>query len=149
MIRLRRYYGRVVTLIKNERFKLFDWEEVFYIADTLKSKKTLEDFKNELMIEWKEELAIGETDEESIEEMANEKYQEYLYENSLDGKEIVDKLNELFDENERLKNKLNTTALELVGECISMGKAVEISEMSYREFIDYRAENGKPMELQL
>ena len=63
--------------------------------------------------------------------------------------EFVDLLNELFDENERLKNKLNTTALELVSECISMGKAVEISEMSYREFLDYRAENGKPMELQL
>ena len=100
---MRRYYGRVVTLTKDERFKLFDWEEVFYIADTLKSKKTLEDFKNELMIEWKEELAIGETDEESIEEMANEKYQEYLYENSLDGKEIVDKLNYLDAENRNIK----------------------------------------------
>lgn len=55
----------------------------------------------------------------------------------------------LYKENERLKNKLNVTALELVDEAISMGKAVEISEMSYREFIDYRAENGKPMELQL
>lgn len=90
-------------MTKDERFKLFDWEEVFYIADTLKSKKTLEDFKNELMIEWKEELAIGETDEESIEEMANEKYQEYLYENSLDGKEIVDKLNYLDAENRNIK----------------------------------------------
>ena len=52
-------------------------------------------------------------------------------------------------ENERLRTKLNTTALELVSECISMGKAVEISEMSYTEFLDYRAKNGKPMELQL
>lgn len=70
--------------------------------------------------------------------------------------ELTDLLNELAEENkqlkkenERLKNKLNVTALELVNEVISMGKAVEISEMSYREFIDYRAENGKPMELQL
>lgn len=55
----------------------------------------------------------------------------------------------LHEENERLKNKLNVTALELVDEAISMGKAVEISEMNYKEFIDYRAENGKPMELQL
>ena len=28
-------------------------------------------------------------------------------------------------------------------------KATEISEMSYREFLDYRAKNGNPMELQL
>ena len=65
-------------------------------------------------------------------------------------------MNELNDENEQLKlenkrltDKLNKTALELVDECISQGKATEISEMSYREFLDYRAENGKPMELQL
>lgn len=58
-------------------------------------------------------------------------------------------IGELKEENERLRTKLNTTALELVSECISMGKAVEISEMSYREFLDYRAKNGKPMELQL
>lgn len=62
--------------------------------------------------------------------------------------EVVDTLNELHEENQRLTDKLNRTALELVG-VISQGKAVEISEMSYVEFLDYRAENGKPMELQL
>ena len=62
----------------------------------------------------------------------------------------IEKENEqLKYENERLTAKLNKTALELVGECISQGKATEISEMSYREFLDYRAKNGKPMELQL
>ena len=58
-------------------------------------------------------------------------------------------LNELHEENQRLTDKLNQTALELVDEVISQGKAVEISEMSYSEFLDYRAENGKPMELQI
>lgn len=106
MARLRRYYGRVVTLTKDKRFiQLGDT----HIKDTLTGEEWYAPCEDSLL--------------------------------SL--------LNELFDENERLKNKLNTTALELVGECISMGKAVEISEMSYREFIDYRAENGKPMELQL
>jgi len=57
----------------------------------------------------------------------------------------IAKLNE---ENERLKNKLNVTALELVDEAISMGKAVEISEMNYHEFLEYRQKKGKPMELQ-
>ena len=56
---------------------------------------------------------------------------------------------QLKSENKRLTDKLNKTALELVDECISQGKATEISEMSYREFLDYRAKNGKPMELQL
>ena len=71
-------------------------------------------------------------------------------------KALEDLLNELSDENERLKSenkrlidKLNQTALELVDGVISQGKATEISEMSYREFLDYRAKNGKPMELQL
>lgn len=56
---------------------------------------------------------------------------------------------QLKSENKRLTDKLNKTALELVDECISQGKATEISEMSYREFLDYRAENGKPMKLHL
>lgn len=66
----------------------------------------------------------------------------------------LDLLNKLNDENEQLKSenqrlidKLNQTALELVDNCISQGKASEISEMSYSEFLDYRAKNGKPMEL--
>lgn len=56
---------------------------------------------------------------------------------------------QLKSENKRLTDKLNKTALELVDGVISQGKATEISEMSYREFLDYRAKNGKPMELQL
>ncbi|MBR3140524.1 MAG: hypothetical protein IKF11_06635 [Methanobrevibacter sp.] len=69
--------------------------------------------------------------------------------------ELVELLNEFQKENEQLKSenkrltdKLNKTALELVDGVISQGKATEISEMSYREFLDYRAKNGKPMELQ-
>ena len=62
--------------------------------------------------------------------------------------QVVDLLNSLYEENERLKNKLNVTALELVDEAISMGKAVEISEMNYQEFLEYRQKKGKPMELQ-
>lgn len=57
------------------------------------------------------------------------------------------KINDLQEENKRLKNKLNVTALELVDESISMGKAVEISEMNYHEFLRYRQKKGKPMEL--
>ena len=63
--------------------------------------------------------------------------------------DVVNRLNELSEENQRLTEKLNQTALELVDGVISQGKAVEISEMSYSEFLDYRAKNGKPMELQL
>ena len=70
-------------------------------------------------------------------------------ERSISGEDVVELLNELHEENKRLTDKLNQTALELVDVVISQGKAVEISEMSYREFLDYRAKNGKPMELQL
>ena len=61
---------------------------------------------------------------------------------------LENKNEQLKSENKRLTDKLNKTALELVDGVISQGKATEISEMSYREFLDYRAKNGKPMELQ-
>ena len=91
--------------------------------------------------------------DDGIEEIENQSFTDnltgktYWIDNGLD--EIVELLNELYEENKRLTDKLNQTALELVDVVISQGKAVEISEMSYREFLDYRAKNGKPMELQL
>ena len=77
--------------------------------------------------------------------------QDWAYDNEtyIDTRMMVELLNELHEENQRLTEKLNQTALELVDGVISQGKAVEISEMSYSEFLDYRAKNGKPMELQL
>ena len=64
--------------------------------------------------------------------------------------EVVDLLNKQEERIKELENKLNQTALEFLNhEIISMGKAVEISEMSYHDFIKYRAEHGNPMELQL
>lgn len=62
--------------------------------------------------------------------------------------DLLSSCDEIKKENERLKNKLNAAALELVDEAISMGKAVEISEMDYHEFLEYRQNKGKPMELQ-
>lgn len=65
-------------------------------------------------------------------------------------KNIIDLLNEQEERIKELENKLNQTALEFLNhETISMGKAVEISEMSYHDFLKYRAEHGNPMELQL
>ena len=56
---------------------------------------------------------------------------------------------QLESENERLTNKLNEIALDFVNHyLVSMGKAVEISEMSYSDFLKFRKERGKPMELQ-
>lgn len=63
----------------------------------------------------------------------------------------LDKENKrLKEENKRMINKLNELAFEFLNhDMISMGKAVEISEMSYHDFLKYRAEQGNPMELQL
>lgn len=63
--------------------------------------------------------------------------------------ELYESNNKLKNDNQRLKNKLNNTALELVNCCISMGKAVEISEMNYHDFLKYCERKGKPMELRL
>lgn len=63
---------------------------------------------------------------------------------------IVNQLNNKNEQIQELENKLNQTAFELLNyELISMGKAVEISEMSYIDFLKYRKEHGNPMELQL
>ena len=72
-------------------------------------------------------------------------------------REIVDELNSLAEENEELKqenrrmtDKLNQLALEFLNyDMVTMGKATEISEMCYSDFLKYRKENGNPMELQL
>ena len=64
-----------------------------------------------------------------------------------------DLIREIYQKDERiqeLENKLNKIALEFLNyEMITMGKATEISEMNYHEFLKYRKENGNPMELQL
>lgn len=55
----------------------------------------------------------------------------------------------LKSENKRLTDKLNKTALEFLNHnMVTMGKATEISEMSYYDFLKFRKENGNPMELQ-
>ena len=55
----------------------------------------------------------------------------------------------LKSENKRLTNKLNETALEFLNhDMVTMGKATEISEMCYYDFLKFRKENGNPMELQ-
>ena len=76
---------------------------------------------------------------------------------ALTSEEIVNLLNELHEENEELKqenqrmtDKLNQLALEFLNyDMVTMGKATEISEMCYYDFLKYRKENGNPMELQL
>ena len=55
----------------------------------------------------------------------------------------------LKSENKRLTDKLNKIALEFLNyDMLTMGKATEISEMCYYDFLKYRKENGNPMELQ-
>ena len=105
--------------------------------------------KRYFKIEYDEEWYLF--DSTTISEQLVKEQAEYgygVFANSLSPLEILDLLNKLYEENKRLKNKLNGTALELVDEAISMGKAVEISEMNYREFLEYRQKKGKPMELQ-
>ena len=57
---------------------------------------------------------------------------------------------QLKQENKRMTDKLNQLALEFLNyNMVTMGKATEISEMCYYDFLKYRKENGNPMELQL
>ena len=57
---------------------------------------------------------------------------------------------QLKKENQRMTDKLNELALEFLNyNMVTMGKATEISEMCYYDFLKYRKDNGNPMELQL
>ena len=57
---------------------------------------------------------------------------------------------QLKKENQRMTHKLNELALEFLNyDMVTMGKATEISEMCYYDFLKYRKDNGNPMELQL
>ena len=62
---------------------------------------------------------------------------------------LLEKENEqLKQENQRMTDKLNQLALEFLNyDMVTMGKATEISEMCYYDFLKYRKENGNPMEL--
>lgn len=56
--------------------------------------------------------------------------------------------NGVADENRRLTDKLNNLALEFYGaNIISIGKATEIAEMGYMEFVAETTKRGKPVEL--
>ena len=62
---------------------------------------------------------------------------------------FADENDKLKSENKRLTDKLNETALEFLNhDMVTMGKATEISEMCYFDFLKFRKENGNPMELQ-
>ena len=62
---------------------------------------------------------------------------------------FADENDKLKSENKRLTDKLNETALEFLNhDMVTMGKATEISEMCYSDFLKFRKENGNPMELQ-
>ena len=63
----------------------------------------------------------------------------------------LEKENEqLKKENERMTDKLNELALEFLNyNMVTMGKATEMSEMCYYDFLKYRKEHENPMELQL
>ena len=64
--------------------------------------------------------------------------------------QMNDENNQLKSENKRLTDKLNKIALEFLNyDMVTMGKATEISEMCYSDFLKFRKENGNPMELQL
>ena len=78
--------------------------------------------------------------DETVEHMNNQ-YWKY--------KQLKEENDKLKSENKRLTNKLNETALEFLNyNMVTMGKATEISEMCYSDFLKFRKENGNPMELQ-
>ena len=74
-----------------KRFGQVDYDEIYYIYDKTRLKQSYE------------ELLESYKDEEYAEEMAKDDYFQQALTNSLNGDEVVDLLNQLNDENTRLK----------------------------------------------
>lgn len=127
-----------------------DDEYVYFLDTTSEDYKTLDDFEKAEFEDAKKDKIDIEEYEDAILQSAFDKYWDYVYENYIEADVVCDRLNEQEERIKELENKLNQTALEFLNHAIiSMGKAVEISEMSYHDFIKYRAEHDNPMELQL
>lgn len=82
-----------------KRFVAIDEDELYYITDT-KGLKTLEDYIKEFS---KPEYKFTE---DEVLENAQEEYWQLIYEASMTATENVNMLNELYEENEKLKDKL-------------------------------------------
>lgn len=149
----------------NERYiSVTDDEYVYFLDTESEDYKTLEYFeKKEFETAKKDNINIEEY-EDAILQSASDKYWVYVYEYHVEADVVCDRLNEqdkrikelteeneqLKQENQRMTDKLNQLALEFLNyNMVTMGKATEISEMSYYHFLKYRKEHGNPMELQL
>lgn len=127
------------------------------VVDLLKEKEQLKQ-KNErykLLIEIKNEQINNRilTIREFINNCSNEDVKnalQDLFYSEVNEYDLAKENRVLCSENERMTNKLNELAFELLNyDMVSMGKATEISEMCYYDFLKYRKEKGNPMELQL
>ena len=93
-------------MVKYQRFESLLDDEMVYIADK-KDLKELDDFIKEVTNEYRQDYSEEETKErfDEIEEIAVDRYDDYLYENSLTGAEILNLLNSLYGENIDLKEE--------------------------------------------
>lgn len=83
--------------MNKKRFVMIDDGEIYYITDT-KGLKTLNDYIEEFS---KAEYEF--TEEEAL-STAKEEYWQMIYENSMSANENVNMLNDLLEENEKLKS---------------------------------------------
>ena len=84
--------------MENKRYISIVLDELYYTIDT-KGLKTLTDFINEITEEYEEE----NYNEDYITELANDEYSDYLYEHSMTGSEVEDRLNTYEHENQILR----------------------------------------------
>lgn len=113
-------------MMSEKRFFELDFDEIYYVVDSSELQRKKENFDDD------------------------EEFQQYCLENSMSGKEVVNKLNEQDSRIKELEEKMNNDAFELYRHhVVSFGKAVELSAMSYREFIVYADKRGYGCELSL
>lgn len=92
-----------------EKYILVSDEEYCYTLDTLdENYKTLEDFEKQEFENAKNDNVDIEEYEDEILQLASDKYWDWVYTNHLEADTVNDIINELFDENEQLKQRINS-----------------------------------------
>ena len=77
-------------MVENKRYHFEDFGDYCTITDTEKYPKKLEDFIQDYV----NEGFLEDFTREEITEMAEEKVQEYFYDNGMTGRELADRLNQ-------------------------------------------------------
>ena len=124
------------VILMTERYILITDDEYCYTLDTLaEDYKTLEDFeKAEFKQAEKDGVDINDY-EDAILESANDKYWDWVYNTHIEADTCNDIMNELYEENEILKNGLSDDGLT-IADLIKQNQELSLDLQIYKQKVE-------------